>query len=67
MLLLGKNQMYREDVIYLGDNEVKRNKEKKKELKVKKPSCKMKEKLDPATILLPNFSSSIMEMPLKRG
>lgn len=30
MLLLGKNQMYREGVIYFGDNEVKRKKEEKR-------------------------------------
>lgn len=65
MLLLGKNQMYREGVMYLGDNEVKRKKE-RNELKFKEPS-EMKEKLDTATVLLPTFSSSIMEMPVKRG
>lgn len=37
MLLLGKNQMYREGVMYLGDNEVKRKKE-RNELKFKEPS-----------------------------
>ena len=36
MMFLGKNQMYREGVIYLGDNEVKRKKE-RNELKFKKP------------------------------